>query len=91
MNHLSVHKDMDKKKEKELKDLNDKMLDEFLKFQISHDARAIIANQFSGQDLIVDLISQYSVLKWMPMDFKEKAELNAKLAQKAGIELPPTG
>ena len=88
MNHLSVHKDMDKKKEKELKDLNDKMLDEFLKFQISHDARAIIANQFSGQDLIVDLISQYSVLKWFPMEFEEKAKINAELAKKAGIELP---
>ena len=91
MNHLSVHKDIDKKKEKELKDLNDKMLDKFLRFQRDDDARAIIANQFAGQDLIVDLISQYAVLKWMPMDFKEKAELNAKLAQKQGIELPPTG
>lgn len=83
-----IHKDIAKDKEKELKELNEKMLGEFIRFQIQNNARAILTNQFSGQDLIVDLISQYSQLRWFPLEQEEKDRLNKQLAEKAGIIIP---
>ena len=87
-NILNIHKDIDKSKEKEVKELNDQMLEKFIRFQVENNARAIIMNQFSGQDLIVDLISQYSMLKWAPLSEEEKTKLRAQLAKKAGIIVP---
>ena len=87
MNINQIHKKIDKQEDKKLKELNDEMLVKFIRFQVENNARAIVMNQFSGQDLIVDIISQYSILKWAPLNEQEKQELQSKLAKQAGIDI----
>lgn len=88
-----LHKEIDKDKAKELEAKIRQVSQDFIKFQIDNEVRATIRNQFQGDanyppNAILDLIMTYAVLAWRPMEPGEKEELQKKLAESHGIEIP---
>lgn len=87
MSLLSNHKQIDKKKEKELAELNEKINDKFIRFQLDNEVRPVIANAYND-NIIVNLVMQMAQLIWRPMESGEKAKIQEELAKKQGIVLP---
>ena len=93
MDILRTHKKMEKAKQEEFQKKLKDIARDFVRFQIDHDARAVVANQFQGSpeyppNALIDFIASNSFLTWRPMEQQEKDDLNKRLAEDSGIVVP---
>ncbi len=88
-----MHKKIDEKADKEFEAKVKELSLAFIRFQIDHDCRAVITNEYQDNpqyppNILVDLVSVANRLSWRRMDAKEKADLQTKLVEQSGIVLP---